>query len=171
MGLEKGAVDVTFALPHWLFWAAMCLRELDDAAGLARILAVLTAVRPLGNNLVLQTAAVAGGVAYLRAVEPLGIVKPGNLALALMEAGLTAEFDAPPARSPGTDLRTRRNATRGRSPGVEISMPRSPSPPRSTAISRNRRARSFASRTLHWRRGMVPPCGASPKRHPGCIPG
>jgi hypothetical protein len=85
---------VTFALPHWLFWAAMCLRELDDHSGLAGILSVLSAVRPSGNNLALQTAAVAGGVAYLRAVKPLGIVKPGNLALALMEAGLIDEFDS-----------------------------------------------------------------------------
>ena len=89
-----GEADVTFALPHWLFWAAMCLRELDDVDGLAQIRAVLAASRPKGNNLPLQTAAVVGDVTYLRAVQPGGIVKPGNLALALMEADLVAEFDA-----------------------------------------------------------------------------
>ena len=89
-----GEADMTFTVPHWLFWAAMCLRELDDVDGLARIRAVLAASRPLGTNLVLQTAAVAGDVAYLRAVQAGDIVKPGNLALALMEADLSAEFDA-----------------------------------------------------------------------------
>jgi hypothetical protein len=91
---ERGEADVTFALPHWLFWAAMCLRELNDVNGLAKIRSVLAASQPRGNNLVLQTAAVAGDVAYLRTVQARDIVKPGNLALALVEAGLFVQFDA-----------------------------------------------------------------------------
>ena len=85
--------DVDFALPHWLFWAAMCLREVDDVNGLTRIRIVLAASKPKGINLDLQTAAVTGDVEYLRAVQAGGIIKPRNLALALIEAGLSAEFD------------------------------------------------------------------------------
>ncbi|MEH2606194.1 hypothetical protein V1277_005571 [Bradyrhizobium sp. AZCC 1588] len=36
-GPQTGRLDTKFILPHWLFWAAMCLRELADADGLVRI--------------------------------------------------------------------------------------------------------------------------------------
>jgi hypothetical protein len=51
--------DKTFVVPHWLFWAAMCLREVGDEEGLAKIRDTLAALSPPGTNLVLQTAAVA----------------------------------------------------------------------------------------------------------------
>jgi hypothetical protein len=90
---DRWEEDKAFALPHWLFWAAMCLRVSGDVEGLGRIRDALAATGPLGTNLVLQTAAVAGDLSFLRSVTPGGIVKPRNLALALVEAGLNEEFD------------------------------------------------------------------------------
>jgi hypothetical protein len=91
---DRWEEDRMFAAPHWLFWAAMCLRDVGDEEGLAKIRETLTAISPWGTNLVLQTAAVARDQFYLRSVKPEGIVKPRNLALALVEAGLFDEFDA-----------------------------------------------------------------------------
>ena len=90
---DRWEEDKAFAVPHWLFWAAMCLREVGDEEGLAKVRGTLAALSPSGTNLVLQTAAVARDQAYLRSVKPEGIVKPRNLALALVEAGLVDEFD------------------------------------------------------------------------------
>jgi hypothetical protein len=91
---DRWEEDKAFAVPHWLFWAAMCLRDIGDEEGLAKIRGTLAALSPPGTNLVLQTAAVVRDQAYLRSVKPEGIVKPRNLALALVEAGLVSEFDA-----------------------------------------------------------------------------
>jgi hypothetical protein len=91
---DRWEEDKAFAVPHWLFWAAMCLREVGDEQGLAKIRETLAALSPLGTNLALQTAAIARDQTYLRSVKPGGIVKPRNLALALVEAGLVGEFDA-----------------------------------------------------------------------------
>ena len=90
---DRWEEDKAFAVPHWLFWAAMCLRDVGDEEGLAKIRGTLAALSPWGTNLVLQTAAVVRDQAYLRSLKPEGIVKPRNLALALVEAGLVGEFD------------------------------------------------------------------------------
>ena len=83
-----------FALPHWLFWAAMCLRLLNDDDGLQRLRKVLVESGEFRDtNLFLQACAVAAPD-LLKTKEPGGISKPGNLALALVEAGLTERFDA-----------------------------------------------------------------------------
>lgn len=93
-----GEVDRTFALPHWLFWAAKCFRELEHREGIEDIRAVFGHMHQSGKNLDLQTAALIGEQAYLREiareyVDSGSIVKPGNLGLALIEAGLQDEFD------------------------------------------------------------------------------
>lgn len=84
--------DKSFAIPHWLFWAAMCLREAGDDKGLSEVRDTLAALSNPGNNLSLQTAGVTRDVAYLRS-RTFGIVKPRNFALALVEAGLIDEFN------------------------------------------------------------------------------
>ena len=88
-----------FALPHWLFWAAMCFRDAEDNEGLQVIRDDVMRLEHedsgwLGINLVLQTAAVTGAVKHLqRAASIAGGIKPGNLALALIDAGLHDDFD------------------------------------------------------------------------------
>lgn len=92
---QLSEADRMFALPHWLFWAAMSLRRLGDAEGLAQIGTALRDIHPRWNNLTLQTAAVSGAADMLRALEAKDVFeKPANLALALIEAGLVERFDA-----------------------------------------------------------------------------
>ena len=95
-------VDQQWGLPHLLFWTAMVLRKLNDANGLETVRLILQDTERQGKNLDLQAAAVAGDIDYLRkvAADPrgertasLGWAKPGNIALALVEAGLQQEFD------------------------------------------------------------------------------
>ena len=116
LGADRGGeTDMTFALPHWLFWAAMCLRELDDVDGLARIRAVLAASRPRGNNLVLTDRRRSGrccvparnsGTRHRlnRAILRWHLWRPVSLP--------SSTRYAPLARSPNPDLRNRPKALR-----------------------------------------------------------
>ena len=52
---DRWEEDKSFAVPHWLFWAAMCLRDVGDEEGLAKIRDTLAALSPSCTNLVLQT--------------------------------------------------------------------------------------------------------------------
>ena len=91
---DRWEEDKTFAVPHWLFWAAKCLRDVGDEQGLAKIRDTLAALSPRGTNLVLQTAAVARDQAYLRSVKPEGIAKPRILRCHSSRPDLSANLDA-----------------------------------------------------------------------------
>jgi hypothetical protein len=81
---------------HALFWTAKTLHEVGDVAGLETIRRLLDATKRLGCNLRLQTAGIAGDIAYLESFLPWhqgempsgpGGILSGNLALALATAG------------------------------------------------------------------------------------
>jgi hypothetical protein len=94
-------LEKEWSLPHWLFWTAMALRQLCDESGLGEVRGALQGTIRKGKNLDSQAAAVAGDTIYLgRAAEALAVPsedfilsKPGNVALALVEAGMKDKFD------------------------------------------------------------------------------
>jgi hypothetical protein len=112
-GLEepaaKAAVDAAFAiegdgwdLPNGYFWAAKACARAGWAPGLVRIRAGLDALSPgiARRNQSLQAASVAGHreflvqrlAEYLKGAHfPQGMLRDGNLALALVDAGLDAQ--------------------------------------------------------------------------------
>ncbi len=87
-------------LDHAIFWAAMALREVHDAAGLQEVRGLLAGGGHESGNLRLQAAAVAGDAAVLDrllpwargdAGAPWAGTYQGNLALALATAGRCEE--------------------------------------------------------------------------------
>lgn len=103
-----------FALPHWFFWAAMCLREMNDEPGLALVAEGLTALASnRGTNLYLQACAVAApGRLNQFAYTSGGMIRRGNMALAQVEAGQREAFEQlrsefPPDGSEAEDSRKR----------------------------------------------------------------
>jgi Caspase domain len=81
---------------HALFWTAKALHKVGDMAGLETIRRLLDATKQWGFNLTLQTAGIAGDIAYLESFLPRhqgelpsgpGGILAGNLALALATAG------------------------------------------------------------------------------------
>jgi hypothetical protein len=112
----RQAVDAAFAIEdEWdrqngLFWAALACREAGDEDGRADIRAALDEDRRRNGylpfrNQALQAAAAAGHVEMLREYLAEGLTpdgnpwaagnaRPGNLALAFADAGMSAEFES-----------------------------------------------------------------------------
>ncbi len=92
----------TWDVPNALFWAAKALRRIGDTEGLAALHPELAGLVRF-CNLTLQFASVIGHQEFLRAClktlkEELDAghpssIRPGNLALALADAGMSAELD------------------------------------------------------------------------------
>jgi hypothetical protein len=98
---ELASLEKEWGRPHWLFWTALTLRELKDSAGIESLRQALRATPRRGSEIDLQVAAVAGDTPYLsrfasfypeNSTDPVW-KRPGNMALALAEAGMRDVFD------------------------------------------------------------------------------